>query len=127
MECGAQCVMMVSAPMMLELLADSLVILLTVDMEMLEDLGKANYNLAYQKCDDMIEVMSITHAAIVEEQEEFGWIMSTAIVIALDYPSAVILDGVLYVLVATVKMSLCNVPAPLLAQVVAVELLVQVS
>ena len=39
MECGAQCVMMVSAPMMLELLAGSLVILLTVDMEMLEDLG----------------------------------------------------------------------------------------
>ena len=39
MEFGAQYVMMVSAPMMLELLADSLVILLTVDMEMLEDLG----------------------------------------------------------------------------------------
>ena len=37
---GAQCVMMVSAPLMLELLADSLAILLTVDMEMLEDLGK---------------------------------------------------------------------------------------
>ena len=36
MECGAQCVMMVSVPLMLELLADSLVILLTVDMEMLE-------------------------------------------------------------------------------------------
>ena len=53
--------------------------------------------------------------------------MSTAIVIALDYHSAVILDGVLHVLVATVKMLLCNVPAPLLAQVVAVELLVQVS
>ena len=40
MEFGEQCVMMVSAPLMLELLADSLVILLTVDMEMLEDLGK---------------------------------------------------------------------------------------
>ena len=39
MECGAQCVMMVSAPLMLELLAGSLAILLTVDMEMLEDLG----------------------------------------------------------------------------------------
>ena len=39
MACGAQCVMMVSAPLMLELLADSLVILLTIDMEMLEDLG----------------------------------------------------------------------------------------
>ena len=33
---GAQCVMMVSAPLMLELLADSLVILLTADMEVLE-------------------------------------------------------------------------------------------
>ena len=53
--------------------------------------------------------------------------MSTAIVIALDYQTAVILDGVLYVLVATVKMLLCNVPAPLPAQIVAVELLVQVS
>ena len=39
MECGAQCVMMVSAPMMLELLAGSLAILLTVDMEMLDNLG----------------------------------------------------------------------------------------
>ena len=36
MECGAQCVMMVSAPLMLELLADSLVIQDTVYMEMLE-------------------------------------------------------------------------------------------
>ena len=36
MECGAQCVIMVSASMMLELLADSLAILLTVDMEMSE-------------------------------------------------------------------------------------------
>ena len=36
MECGAQCVMMVSAPLMLELLADSLAIQDTVDMEMLE-------------------------------------------------------------------------------------------
>ena len=35
----------------------------------------------------------IIHAAIVEEQGEFGWIMSTAIVITLDYHSAVILDG----------------------------------
>ena len=35
----------------------------------------------------------ITHAAIVKEQGEFGWIMSTAIVIAPDYHSAVILDG----------------------------------
>ena len=33
---GAQCVMMVSPPPMLELLADSLVILLTADMEVLE-------------------------------------------------------------------------------------------
>ena len=40
MEFGAQCVMMVSAPLMLELLADSLVILLTVDMEMLELSGR---------------------------------------------------------------------------------------
>ena len=40
MEFGEQCVMMVSALLMLELLADSLVTLLTVDMEMLEDLGK---------------------------------------------------------------------------------------
>ena len=39
MECGAQCVMMVSAPMMLELLAGSLAILLTVDMEMLDNSG----------------------------------------------------------------------------------------
>ena len=39
MEYGAQFVMMVLAPLMLELLADSLAILLTVDMEMLEDLG----------------------------------------------------------------------------------------
>ena len=39
MECGAQCVMMVSAPLMLELLADSLAILLTADMEMFELLG----------------------------------------------------------------------------------------
>ena len=36
MECGAQCVMMASAPLMLLLLADSLVIQDTVDMEMLE-------------------------------------------------------------------------------------------
>ena len=36
MEHGAQCVMMVSVPLMLELLADNLVILLIVDMEMLE-------------------------------------------------------------------------------------------
>ena len=34
MEFGAQCVMMVSVPLMLELLADSLVIQDTVDMEM---------------------------------------------------------------------------------------------
>ena len=40
MECGVQCVMMVSAPLMLELLADSLAILLTSDMEMFELLGK---------------------------------------------------------------------------------------
>ena len=43
MEFGGQCVMMVSVPLMLELLADSLVTLLTVNMEMLEDLGK-DYN-----------------------------------------------------------------------------------
>ena len=40
MECGAQCVMMVSAPQMLELLADNLVILLPADMEELDSLGK---------------------------------------------------------------------------------------
>ena len=40
MECGGQCVMMVSAPLMLELLADNLVILLTVDMEELDSLGR---------------------------------------------------------------------------------------
>ena len=55
----------------------------------------------------------ITYAALVEEQGEFGWIMSTAIVIALDYHSAVILDGESFVLVVTVKMLLCNVPASL--------------
>ena len=38
---GAQFVMMVSAPLVLELLADSLVILLTVDMEMLDPSGKS--------------------------------------------------------------------------------------
>ena len=55
-------------------------------------------------------IVFITHAAIVKEQGEFGWIMSTAIVIALNYHSAVIVDGVLYVLVATLKMLLCNAP-----------------
>ena len=40
MECGGQCVMMVSAPLMLELLADNLVIPLTVDMEELDSLGR---------------------------------------------------------------------------------------
>ena len=40
MECGGQCVMMVSAPLMLELLADSLVILLIADMEELDFLGR---------------------------------------------------------------------------------------
>ena len=40
MECGEQCVMMVSAPLMLELLADSLVIQDTVDMEVLQALGR---------------------------------------------------------------------------------------
>ena len=40
MEHGAQCVMMLSAPLMLELLAGSLAILLTVDMEELDSLGK---------------------------------------------------------------------------------------
>ena len=46
MEHGGQCVMMVSAPLMLELLAESLVILHTPDMEIFELLGKelANYN-----------------------------------------------------------------------------------
>ena len=38
---GAQCVMMVSAPLVLELLADSLVILLTIDMEVLDLSGKS--------------------------------------------------------------------------------------
>ena len=36
MECGAQCVMIVSAPLKPPLLADNLVIQDTVDMEMLE-------------------------------------------------------------------------------------------
>ena len=58
----------------------------------------------------------ITHAAIVRELGEFGWIMSTAIVIALDYHSAVILDGGYFVLVVTVKILLCNVQVPLLLQ-----------
>ena len=39
MECGAQYVMMVSATLMLELLADSSVIPLTADMEELDSLG----------------------------------------------------------------------------------------
>ena len=39
MEFGEQCVVMISAPLMLELLADNLVILLTVYMEELEPLG----------------------------------------------------------------------------------------
>ena len=54
------------------------------------------------------------HAAIVKEQGEFGWIMSTAIVLVLDCQIAVILDGESFVLVVTVKMLLCNVPLPLL-------------
>ena len=36
---GAQCVMMVSVPLMLELLADNLAILLTIDMEVFQFLG----------------------------------------------------------------------------------------
>ena len=58
----------------------------------------------------MMRSVFITHAAIVKEQGEFGWIMSTVIVTALDYHSAVILDGESFVLVATVRMLLCNVP-----------------
>ena len=50
----------------------------------------------------------VTHAAIVEEQGQFGWIISTAIVITLDYHSAVIVDGE-SMTVATVKILLCNV------------------
>ena len=56
----------------------------------------------------------ITHADIVKEQGESGWIMSIAIVITLDYQIAVILDGESFVLVVTVKMLLCSVPVPLL-------------
>ena len=37
---GAQCAMMVSVPLTLQLLADNLVMQLTVDMEMFEPLGK---------------------------------------------------------------------------------------
>ena len=63
----------------------------------------------------MIDVfLSHMHAAIVKEQGEFGWIMSAAIVIALDYQIVIILDGESYVLVVTVKMLLCNVPVSLL-------------
>ena len=40
MECGAQCVMMVSVPLMLQLLADNLAILITADMEVLQPLGR---------------------------------------------------------------------------------------
>ena len=40
MECGAQYVMMVSPPLMLELLADSLAMLITVDMETFEPSGR---------------------------------------------------------------------------------------
>ena len=39
--------------------------------------------------------------------------MSTAIVLVLDYQSAVILDGESFVLVATMKILLFNVPLPL--------------
>ena len=53
----------------------------------------------------------IVHAAIVKEQGEFGWIMSTVLVRALvDSHCAVILDGESFVLVATVKMLLYNAP-----------------
>ena len=55
-------------------------------------------------------IVFITHAAIVKEQGEFGWIMSTAIVITLEYQIAVILDGESHVLVSIVKMLLCNAP-----------------
>ena len=55
-------------------------------------------------------IVFIAHAAIVKEQGGFGWIMSTAIVIALDFQSAVILDGESHALVSTVKMLLCNAP-----------------
>ena len=58
----------------------------------------------------------ITHAAIVEEQGEFGWIMSTAIVTMFNSQIAVIVDGESFVLVVTVKMLLCNVPVSLFLQ-----------
>ena len=66
--------------------------------------------------------LSLSHMqlAIVKEQGEFGWIMSTVIhiVIALDYHSAVILDGETMT-VATMKMWLYNVP--ILVQVAKLE------
>ena len=55
----------------------------------------------------------ITHAAIVKEQGEFGWMMSTAIVIALDFHRAAIVDGV-SMTVATMKILLCSVPTLLI-------------
>ena len=58
----------------------------------------------------------IIHAAIVKEQGEFGWIMSTAIVMMFNSRIAVIVDGESFVLVVTVKMLLCNVPVPLFLQ-----------
>ena len=45
MEFGAQCVMMVLVLLMLELLADSLVILLTIDMEVFQPSGIHQYEI----------------------------------------------------------------------------------
>ena len=59
----------------------------------------------------MYSSVFIVHAAIVKEQGEFGWIMSTVLVqVLVDSHRAVILDGESFVLVATVKMLLYNAP-----------------
>ena len=90
---GAQCAMMVSVPLTLQLLADNLVMQLTVDMEMFEPLGKDLNPLSV-----IISLMGlcafITHAVIVKEMGQFCWIMSTVILQVIDYHSAVIVDGV---------------------------------
>ena len=57
----------------------------------------------------------ITHAVIVKEQGEFGWMMSTAIVTMFNCQIAVIVDGA-SITVATVKMLLCNVPVSIFLQ-----------
>ena len=59
------------------------------------------------------QVIIITHAAIIKEQGEFGWMMSTAIVISLDFHRAAIVDGV-SMTVATMKILLCSVPTLLI-------------